>query len=136
MMAEGFSFSVSTVFLVALAILATALAGRALWWLNGFTRELLAVSRRRLERGETYRRQLARYFPIFRFGLEDCASPELNTGANAASHVANIKSEPVFPEAWSVPQRPQREVTHRNGFRIGRRAHRRDPKPRVAAMGR
>lgn len=136
MMAESFNFSVSTVFLAALVILAVAVTGRAVWWLTGFTREMMAVSQRRLERGETYRRQLARYFPIFSFGLEDCASIDIDKAATPPSHVANIKPAPVFPEAWSVAQRPQREVSHQNGFRIGRRAHRRDPKPRVAAVGR
>jgi len=136
MMTEGFEFSVSTVFTGALIVLALVVGGRALWWLNGFIREMMAVSQRRLERGETYRRQLARYFPIFSFGLEDCASIDAEEQSAQPTHVAHIKTKPVFPEAWSVPQRPEREVSHRNGFRIGRRAHRRDPKPRVAAAGR
>jgi|GEM_PF-4368013 len=126
-------YIVSNIFLYLTVILVIAVLGRAIWWLTGFSREFIALANQRRERGESYRRQLARFLPMFSFGLEDCATSDSDT-PKTDPHVLSIKT-PVFHEAWSVPQRPKTVVAHRNGFRIGRRAHRRDPKPRVAAMG-
>lgn len=142
-MTENLGIGVYTPFIILGTLLALAVLGRGIWWLSGFTRELIAVSKRRQQRGESLRRQLARYIPLFSFGLEDCAASQLYFNENNSQYSGDQTTapgkdvrSPVFPEAWTVPQRPKVEVSHQNGFRIGRRAHRRDQKPRVAAMGR